>query len=133
MTALVVMGTGNHYLLDVLAGAATVPVAFGLQRGLDWLAARAARTLRVGAGAPAATPAAQPLKEPAPSSLAAAAAGVEEILAYAGEGEAIAASAAGEQARPPGYHGGSWRAGGGVRESPSRLARASDLLGPDEA
>jgi hypothetical protein len=123
MTALVVMGTANHYLLDVLAGAATVPVAFGLQRGLDWLAARATRTLRVGA---------LPLEAPGPSPLAAAAA-VDEILASAGEGEAIAASAAGEQAHPPGYHGGAWRTAGGVREGASRLARASDLLGPDEA
>ena len=41
MTALVVMGTGNHYVLDVVAGAATVPLAFALARGLDWLRARA--------------------------------------------------------------------------------------------
>ena len=41
MTALVVMGTANHYVLDVLAGAVTVPLAFALQRGLDWLFARA--------------------------------------------------------------------------------------------
>ena len=43
MTALVVMGTGNHYVLDVVAGAATVPLAFALARGFDWLMARARR------------------------------------------------------------------------------------------
>jgi hypothetical protein len=62
MTALVVMGTGNHYLLDVLAGASTVPLAYAIQRGLEWAFARAPALLRVplalprGAWLSAATP-----------------------------------------------------------------------------
>jgi len=53
MTAFVVMGTGNHYLLDVIAGAATVPFAFGLARGFDWLMARARRLSGVEVAVPA--------------------------------------------------------------------------------
>jgi hypothetical protein len=53
MTALVVMGTANHYLLDVIAGAATVPLAFALARGLDWLLARARQLSREAVAEPA--------------------------------------------------------------------------------
>jgi membrane-associated phospholipid phosphatase len=52
-TALVVMGTGNHYALDVIAGAATVPLAFALARGLDWLLARARQLSREAVAEPA--------------------------------------------------------------------------------
>jgi membrane-associated phospholipid phosphatase len=34
LTCFVVLGTGNHYLLDVVAGAVTVAVAFALQTAL---------------------------------------------------------------------------------------------------
>jgi hypothetical protein len=37
MTAVVVMGTGNHYLFDVLAGAACVPISLLLTLGLERL------------------------------------------------------------------------------------------------
>jgi PAP2 superfamily len=51
-TSFVVMATGNHYLFDVLAGAACVPIAFALGRGLDQLLALARRFAY---GAPAAS------------------------------------------------------------------------------
>ncbi len=48
LTAVVVLATANHYLLDVLAGAATVAVSFALQLGarrlLALLARRSGRT-----------------------------------------------------------------------------------------
>jgi hypothetical protein len=49
-TSFVVMATGNHYLLDVLAGAACVPIALALTFGLQRLLALARRS-RFGYGA----------------------------------------------------------------------------------
>jgi hypothetical protein len=46
LTAFVVIATANHYLLDVLAGAATVALAFALQHGLVWLLATPGRRRR---------------------------------------------------------------------------------------
>jgi uncharacterized membrane protein len=112
MTALVVMATANHYLLDVLAGAATVPAAFALQRGLDLLAARVSETLR----APAALPRAPAFEPAGPSALAGAVAAVDDILAATGGGEAITAAAGAEEAHPPGHRGVPWASRGGVRE-----------------
>jgi len=40
-TAFVVLSTGNHYVLDVVAGAATICLAFALQSAIDRLCARA--------------------------------------------------------------------------------------------
>jgi hypothetical protein len=44
LTAIVVLGTGNHYLMDVLAGAGTVAVAFGVQFAFVRLLERRRRT-----------------------------------------------------------------------------------------
>ena len=65
LTSLTVMATGNHYLLDVLAGAATVPTAILIHRGLDraWalLRQRAIGTPALeAAGVPIGTPALEP-------------------------------------------------------------------------
>jgi uncharacterized membrane protein len=112
MTALVVMGTGNHYLLDVLAGATTVPLAFALQRGLDLLTTRVAETLR----APA-TLAPVPAYEPAGAFALAGGAAAEGGLAASGGVETVTATAGAEEAHLPGRCGARWGARRGVRES----------------
>jgi PAP2 superfamily len=69
-TSFVVMGTGNHYLFDVLAGAACVPIALLLTLGLERLLTLARRS-RFGDGT--ATVPARPAERPAfkPPALAA--------------------------------------------------------------
>jgi PAP2 superfamily len=47
LTSLVVIATGNHFVLDVLAGAATVPAAIATQRAGGWLLARYRRRGRL--------------------------------------------------------------------------------------
>ena len=44
LTAFIVLGTGNHYLLDVLAGAATAALGFGAQYAFAQLAALVRRS-----------------------------------------------------------------------------------------
>jgi membrane-associated phospholipid phosphatase len=61
-TAFVVMATGNHYLFDVLAGAACVPIALLLTLGLERLL-KLARRSRFGYGT--ATVPARPAERPA--------------------------------------------------------------------
>jgi hypothetical protein len=105
MTALVVMGTANHYVLDVVAGAATVPLAFALQRGLDWLLARARRL----SAAAVAVPARGVVHEPGVATVLAAA------VAPAGlDGEALLAV---EEPRPQRRRVGAQQPHRGVRES----------------
>ena len=103
MTALVVMGTGNHYLFDVLAGAATVPLAFAAQLAVNWLTARAARA----AGAAIALPRAGPAGVNAAISL---------VVADAA-GEHDGAPALGEDSRELRRRNARWPDRRGVRES----------------
>jgi membrane-associated phospholipid phosphatase len=54
LTALIVVATGNHYLLDVVAGAGTVLAALALHRALEWaLASLRRRRARVAVLEPA--------------------------------------------------------------------------------
>ncbi|HEY1776702.1 MAG TPA: phosphatase PAP2 family protein [Solirubrobacteraceae bacterium] len=113
MTALVVMGTGNHYLLDVLAGAATVPIAFVFQRVADRLATRVTRSLR----APRALPGVA-IFEPSSASPLAASANVAGDSGVAMAGcEGFTGATAAEDAHPSGRRGVRWAERRGVRES----------------
>ncbi|HXR13699.1 MAG TPA: phosphatase PAP2 family protein [Solirubrobacteraceae bacterium] len=105
LTALVVMGTANHYVLDVLAAAATVPLAFALQRGLYWLLAR---TRRLGAQA-VAVPARGVRREPGVATVLAAA-----VAPRSADGEALIAV---EEPRPQRRRAGTQQPHRGVRES----------------
>ncbi|HEY5390425.1 MAG TPA: phosphatase PAP2 family protein, partial [Solirubrobacteraceae bacterium] len=62
-TAFVVLSTGNHYVLDVVAGAATLCLAFALQSAFDRLRARAPVSggRRAGAAAASASAALDPV------------------------------------------------------------------------
>ena len=116
MTALVVMGTGNHYLLDVVAGAATVPVAHLVQRGFDWLGLRATRPLRTRPLLPR-----PDLVAPGAGTVLAAAGAPEGLAAttepFAGLGAEREGAIRGEDARAPGRRSPRPATGQGLRES----------------
>jgi diacylglycerol O-acyltransferase / wax synthase len=52
LTSLVVIATGNHYLLDVIGGAVTLALAIALERLLQWARARARNRRRAAALGP---------------------------------------------------------------------------------
>jgi PAP2 superfamily len=114
ITAMVVMGTGNHYLLDVLAGASTVPIAYALRAGIELLAERAPPLLRV----PVALPRGAVLSAAnAADGSPLVAAVADPFEAPAGAAEAEREQEIAEETRAPGRRFSPAQAPRGVRES----------------